>query len=39
MEKRLTSALALLRRRLKPGEQVAIKYDPNDIAIIYVADK
>lgn len=32
-------ALALLRRRLKPRERVTIKYDPNDIAIIYVADK
>jgi putative transposase len=32
-------ALALIRRRLKRGDRVTIKYDPNDIATIYVADK
>jgi putative transposase len=31
--------LGLLRRKLKPKEKVVIKYDPNDISIIYVYDK
>lgn len=31
--------LARLRRTLKPGERVQIKYDPIDLSLIYVADK
>lgn len=31
--------LACLRRTLKAGEKVMVKYDPTDISIIYVADK
>jgi len=31
-------ALASLRRRLKPSEQVTLKYDPSDLSAIHVAD-
>jgi putative transposase len=31
--------LGMIRRKLKPKEKVVIKYDPNDISIIYVYDK
>jgi putative transposase len=31
--------LAGLRRRLKPGERAAVKYDPSDLSMIHVADK
>ena len=33
-----SSELSLIRRRLGDGEKVQIKYDPNDISIIYVRD-
>ncbi|PYS89376.1 MAG: hypothetical protein DMF64_17985 [Acidobacteria bacterium] len=33
------AALSLIRRALKPGERVKVKYDPNDISVIYVWDK
>lgn len=32
-------ALALLRRKLKTGEKVLLKYDPIDLSLIHVADK
>lgn len=31
--------LAAVRRALKPGEKTTVKYDPNDISLIYVWDK
>lgn len=33
-----SSELSLIRRRLREGEKIQIKYDPNDISIIYVWD-
>ncbi len=33
-----SSELSLIRRRLGDGEKIQIKYDPNDISIIYVWD-
>lgn len=32
-------ALAVLRRSLKPGERVTLKYDPSDLSMIHVADR
>jgi putative transposase len=31
--------LGLIRRKLKPKEKVVIKYNPNDISVIYVYDR
>lgn len=33
-----SSELSLLRRRMGEGEKVTVKYDPNDISVIYVWD-
>ncbi len=32
-------ALALLRRKLGPGQRVTVKYDPSDLSLVHVADR